>query len=125
MLKELKTDLTIVDSSNKKAVSEVVDFLGKKMKKGWKFFAFLSHYYGNHEELGDGDILRLYCFHPSVELGFWDSARFSHGTADQSPMNDKFERWLENLKPSLWVQVVAPDYILWEVLDVAENLGLY
>jgi hypothetical protein len=65
------------------------------MSKYWQVFYFESFYYGNHEELGEGDRTFGFLFHPSVDLSQWREVTFAHGHISCSEKNLKFARWVK------------------------------
>jgi hypothetical protein len=75
------------------------------IRDGWKKMDFHSYYYGSHTELGEGDRNVIFLFHPSVDIGRWVGAHFSHGHNVQSAKNEQFEIWLSGLPEGHYIEL--------------------
>lgn len=90
----------------KKAIrGEKKAFIQAKIELGWKKFVMFSHYYGSHEELGEGDRKVKYLFAPHVDITHWVRRRngFGHGHFSKNATNKRFEKWLATLADSDYI----------------------
>ncbi len=83
-------------------VVEIKKFASSLSDEGWILFLMRSEYIGTHEELGEGNLTKLFCFHPSLrdeikKAGFM-SMRFQHGHRESFEGYNVLEKFLEKFK---------------------------
>lgn len=79
-------------------------------KEKWRELHFFSSYYGGHPECGEGDINKIFLFHPTIEIDQWSNVHFKHGHFGQNETNTAFEEWRAALPDSHFIEIeVSPE----------------